>query len=383
MNQLQQFEKMILEKHGAVVEVIDPDGLEVLAPPPVQQALHIPELTRLGFGSELPDDARRVTLDADLMERFSGLIGEHGRYARQVLMPDNPPVGNPDKLLEQTLTLQNAVYRLQDVQPAWTRYMIHRFRYTAISDEKHEGLLDFAYNQANGATLDAMLPGLLAGIEESVSSELVVSAFPSLPANQPLSPEALECALLPRLRGRLDAFIASMTRRQERDLQRVHDYHQDLQREAAARLAVLASRAILSDKSQSEQTREQQRLEAIAREYQAKVNDIRRKYDMKVELTWLQTLELVMPVQRIAVRIKRRKNERLITLDWNPIARQLDQAPCEYGYTTERAREVCDDALHLVSPAAHGPCPDCGKPYCRACSPKTCPKCGKPHPSGH
>ena len=119
------------------------------------------------------------------------------------------------------------------------------------------------------------------------------------------------------------------------------------------------------------------RLEAITREYQAKVNDLRQKYAMKVELEWIQTLELVLPVQRFEVLIKRRKGERRFTLDWNPLTRKLEQAPCEYSYTWERPREVCDEALHLVSPAAHGPCPDCGKAYCRACQPVKCPRCGR------
>ncbi|MBI2841789.1 MAG: hypothetical protein HYX78_00145 [Armatimonadetes bacterium] len=402
MNQLQSFEKVVLEKHGAVVEIIDPEGLEVLAPPSVQQALRIPEWVRLGFGAELPPDAQRVSLDVELLERLGSLLDEHGRYTRLVLMPDNPAPGHPDRILEQTLALQNAVYRLRDVQPAWTRYLILRFRFSAISDEKHEGLLDFGYNTANGATVDGMLPELLNGVKahldraghaDRLGFPLIGTGLSSdgagfpldgpgfeIPAPQSmrLSPESLERVLTPRLSLRLDAFIAGMRRRQDRDLKRVLAYHQDLQREVAVRLAALTARGEeLTDKQQAEQTRERQRLEAIAREYQAKVNDVRRKYAMKVDLTWLQTLELMMPVQRFAVLIKRRKSERLVTLDWNPIARQLDQAPCEYSYTWERPRMVCDDALHLVSLAAHGPCPACGKAYCRACSPEKCPKCGR------
>jgi hypothetical protein len=75
-------------------------------------------------------------------------------------------------------------------------------------------------------------------------------------------------------------------------------------------------------------------------------------------------------------RQRRRKGERLFALDWNPLVRRLEQAPCEYSYTWERAREVCDEALHLVSPAGHGPCAQCGRAFCRACHPVKCPKCG-------
>jgi len=375
MNQLQHFMSMVLEKHEAAVEIIEPDGLEVLVPPPVQRALSIPELARLGFGAELPANARRVSLDIDLLERLNGLLGEEGRQARLVLPLDNPPPSHPERMLEHALELRNAVYRLRGVAPAWTRYLILRFRYTAISDEKRDGMLDFGWNLANRATLDDMLPALLAGVEARAATHPPPPALPDFPWKQQQLPALLERALLPRLRRRLEGFFSGMARRQERDLQRLFAYHHDLRQEAAARLAALTAREELTDKHQADQARERQRLEAIAREYQAKVNDARRKYAMKVELEWLQTLELVMPVQRFTVHIKRRKGERNILLDWNPLARQLDQAPCEYSYTWERPREVCDHALHLVSPAAHGPCPDCGKPYCRACHPTACPRC--------
>lgn len=379
VNQLQQFLNIILEKHGAAVEVINPEGLEVLAPPALQQALHIPELARLGFGAELPPRAQRMSLESELLNNLAGLLGEHGRHLRRVLRPDNPPLAHPERVLQHALELPNAVFRLQDVAPAWTRYLILRFRYTAISDEKRDGLLDFGINIANGATLDAMLPELLAAADamESRPPTAPTAALPAFPWSRTQLDTILKSSLPPRLFRQLTAFFNGMTRRQERDLQRLYAYHHDLQQEAAVRLATRAAREESSAKGQAEQQRDRQRLEAIDREYQAKVNDVRQKYAMKIELEWLQTLELVMPVQRFTVLIKRRKGERLITLDYNPLTRQLEQAACEYSYTWEHPREVCDDALHLVSPAAHAPCPACGKAYCRACHPKKCPKCGK------
>ena len=52
---------------------------------------------------------------------------------------------------------------------------------------------------------------------------------------------------------------------------------------------------------------------------------------MRVTVAWVQTLELVMPVQRFAVQIRRRKAERVIHLDWNPLARRLESPPCEFS----------------------------------------------------
>jgi len=378
MNQLQQFFAKLLETSGAAVEVVDPEGLEVLAPPSVQQALGLPEWVRLGFGAELPDHAQRITLESQMMEGVSALLEERGRHVRRVLAAGNPLLANPEGILEQNLDLRNATYRLEGVAPAWTCYEILSFRYTAISDEKRDGILHFGFNRANGATLDGMLPELLTGANAPASPSL--SPTPDTPPllwTRLQFTAILERALPLRLRHHLEPFFRGMSRRQERDLQRLFSYHQDLRREAVTRLAALTARGELNEKQQAEQARERQRLEAIAREYQAKVADVRQKYAMKVELVWLQSLELVMPTQRFAVRIKRRKGERLLTLDWNPLVRKLEQLPCEYSYTWERPREVCDDALHLVSPAAHGPCTSCGRPFCRACHPAKCPECGR------
>ena len=57
---MQGFVAALLRHKGALVETIDPEGLEVLAPPSVQHTLGIGELARLGFGTTLPPAAHRV-----------------------------------------------------------------------------------------------------------------------------------------------------------------------------------------------------------------------------------------------------------------------------------------------------------------------------------
>ena len=96
----------------------------------------------------------------------------------------------------------------------------------------------------------------------------------------------------------------------------------------------------------------------------------------KVTVAWVQTLELAMPVHRFAVQVRRRKADRVIRLDWNPQARALEPPACEFTASTECPRLVCDDALHLVVPAALSPCATCGRQFCRACHRERCPKCG-------
>lgn len=378
MAELLSFVETMLELEGAVTERIAPDGLEVMIPPTLQQTLGIPELARLGFGAELPEHAQRVTLESDWMNRLKRVMGARGCLARQILDVDGPTPSNPERIVEHTLELTNATYRLKRVIPAWTRYLIMTFCYTAISDEKRDGILYLGLNLNNGSTLDNLLDPLLYAAAEAAGERPTLPEGIQLPSPWKVArlTTVLNRALPARIRHRLDRFLGSMQRRQERDLRRIYNYHSELRQEALERVHQLRQKVDLTERQRSELKRAEQRLQAILREYQAKVGDLRQKYAMSVECMWIQTLELIMPVQRFEISIRRRKGQRRLPLDWNPLARKLEQAPCEYSYTWERSRSVCDDQLHLITPEAYGPCAQCGKVYCRACHPGKCPKCG-------
>jgi hypothetical protein len=310
------------------------------------------------------------------MERLGGLLGERGRLLRAVLPGVGADIpGDPERLLRSGLELANATWRLQSVGFAWTRYLVLTFRWVAISEERRDGLVDLGLNLATGAALDDMTEALVAAARQAPDS--LGPAPELLPALWPAErlTTAVERALLLRIRTSLEPFLATMTRRQGRDLERLRGYYGDLQREARARRAALSGED-LTARQQAAREREEARLAAVAREYQAKVADLREKYALSLSADWLQALEVLAPVQRLTVQVRRRKAERILHLDWSPLVRRLEPPPCEYGFTTDRIRMVCDDALHLVTPAAHRDCPGCGRPYCRACHPQRCPRCG-------
>ena len=176
-------------------------------------------------------------------------------------------------------------------------------------------------------------------------------------------------ALPSRLDATLAPFLKGLRRRLSRDQERLHAYHDELHRKSMRRLSALPE-------DDPARRREAQRVAAIGREYRAKIDDLARQYAMRVTVAWVQTLELIMPVQRFEVQIRRRKAQRVIHLDWNPLARKLESPACEFSRAAERPRLVCDDAIHLVTPAGLAPCVTCAKPFCRACHRERCPKCG-------
>lgn len=371
MGRMQGFVASLLAQEGALVEAIEPAGLEVMAPPPVQRILELPELCRLGFGAALPSGARRVGLENDWLDRFDRLLGDRGRWARQVLRPEvvRPP-SDPERVLGHELVLDNATFRLLGVTAAWTRYLVLDFRFAAVSDEKREGVFRLGINQATGAMPDAVLHQIAPWLDAAEGD-------PALP-EEDLPPvwerrrvlDLVAEALPARLDAMLAPFVKGLRRRLSRDQDRLHTYHDDLHREAIRRLAALSE-------DDPARRREEQRVAAIGREYQAKIDDLARQYAMGVTVAWIQTLELAMPVQRFEVQIRRRKAQRVIHLDWNPLARRLESPACEYSHAAERPRLMCDDALHFVAPAGLAPCPCCGKAFCRACHRQACPKCDR------
>jgi hypothetical protein len=381
MGALRDFVSEVLEMEGSAVEAVEPDGLEVLAPEKLRTVMGWPELVRLGFGAELPPGATAVGFEGDWLDRFGALLGDRGRWAqRQFVLPGPPPrLYDPERLLGQALDFPNAVWRLHEVSAAWTRCLLLAFRYTAVSDERREGLVWLGFNQGTGAVIDDFTPrlrALLAQDEEwqAVDPDVRDAAGPAWDAG------ALDARVRPLLnhcvRLEVEPFLRTMRRRLDRDRNRIHEYHNDLHLVAQKKLAALAGSA--GEKAENDRKRELLRITGIEREYAAKLGDLRHNYALRVSVEWVQGLELFVPVQRFEVLVKRRKGEKLMRLDWHPAVRLMEPPPSDWGLGIERSRLVCDDHLHITDPAGQSPCPSCGRAWCRACHPTACRRCGHP-----
>lgn len=375
MSDLRELLARTLTFEGALVEPIEPDGLEIMAPPHLQQALALPEWSRVGFGPELPAQAMRVSFESDWAGRLERLLGERGRLAH-VVLPERPyssPHHEFEKIVQRDFVLQNATFRLGQVEEARACYLLLVFHLTASSDEKREDIVYLSINESNGAIADDLVPSLLSLLrsQDHADGPERNDAEPADAwAAQQVRSQAAG-SLMPKIRSHLSPFLAGMERRMARDLERLHLYHSDLRREAVDRLAERSRRGGSGDALKVDQMR----LEAIEREYHAKVADVRRKYAMSVEVHFLQALRVNMPIRRADVTVLRRKGSRSAHLDWNPITKRLDRLPCESCWASPRVYCVCDERLHWICPSCLSPCPSCGKESCRACNPAKCSRC--------
>ena len=380
---LREFVADLLESEGAVVEAVEPDGLEVMAPEALRAAWGWPELARLDFGATAPSGTIPIGLEGDWLDRLGALLGDRGRLAaRQLPLPEAvAPTDDPERRIGRALDLPNAVWRLASIEPGWSRCLLLAFRYTALSDEKREGLVWLGFNCTTGAVLDAELLTALRRSLEHAEDWQAPQPEMSRAAGGLGDAAGIAARTGPLVeslvRADLEPFVAAMRRRLDRDRRRVHLYHDDLRRAALLKLASLgrSSGGKASEKTEAAIKRERMRVSAIEREYAAKLDDLRHNYALAVKVEWVQALVLLAPVQRHTLLIKRRKGERSIAMDWHLAARRMEPAPCDWGDGLARARLVCDDRLHLTDAAGQAPCASCGKPFCRACHPGRCPRC--------
>jgi hypothetical protein len=379
MSELQEVVADLLERRGAAVEAIGPRELSVLAPAEIRRSMGWPELARLGFDGKPSRESIAVGLEGDWLDRFATLLGDEGRWSeREVRCADAVAApADPQQVLERALDLPNAVWRFRGMTATVTRCLILTFRYTAVSDEKREGLVWLGLNTGTGAIIDGLLPQLRQALAQmpdwqAPDRDTVLAAGPRWTA---AAIQSRGRALVgERVRDEIAPFLRAMRRRLVRDRDRVHGFHDEMHRASAQRLAVLARAK--GEKAEADRLRETMRLEAIEREHRAKLDDLRRNYALHVTVDWVQALELYVPVQRLDVLIRRRKGERLIQLDWHPLAKTAEPPLCEAGRGRDRTRLVCDEKLHLTEPDGQAPCPGCGKARCRACFPTSCPRCG-------
>ena len=134
--------------------------------------------------------------------------------------------------------LDNATFRLLGVAPAWTRYLILDFHYSAMSDDKRDGMLRLGVNQATGALPDAVLEAVAPWLDEADTEPAAPQAAELPPAwDRQRVLDLVARALPPRLDAALAPFVTGLRRRLSREQDRLYDYHNDLHHEASRRAA--------------------------------------------------------------------------------------------------------------------------------------------------
>ena len=120
--------------------------------------------------------------------------------------------------------------------------------------------------------------------------------------------------------------------------------------------------------------RERTRAAVTQLDRDAKLQDMVRKYSLKIRIQAGDVLAVPLPVREISARLIRKKSERVAKFHRNPRLGVLDPPWCEACTAPAHPLFLCDDRVHFLCKSCAAPCPACAKTLCRACHPRC--KCG-------
>jgi len=352
----------VLELSGCAVEK-NGEYLEALVPGEIAKTLHTPELAKLYFNPEhAKQDGELVTFQSDFVDRLFVLMQGAGNYARLTL--HNLYLKQSTRsAAEQRFAVLNGLGRALDAMERRLSYAQFNFKYTAVSDEKKEGLVSTIINEQTLAEASDMAAQLSWAelTETSHHAELPSHSFHDL--------YAAACRSVESSIGReLSEFTKSLNRRLQRDIGRLSEYYESLGAEIRRKIA----RRSLEGKERED---EEARIRATELELERKIVDQREKYAMKINVEPVNFLRIFMPVMAVNFEVRFRKAVREILLIWNPLTKDFETLVCQGCATGLYRFYVCEEKLHTIC-ADSFKCAGCGRNICRACHPKKCPKCG-------
>lgn len=342
-----EFTLRALETRGALADQ-DEQGPYLLLPEAQARALQVPAELRPHPRPDAPGTVF-CGLGSALLDQLCQSLRGEPRLTFARLEAPTPRTAQATSLA-QRLVLRNAIHEVQEAGALVATYVTVVATYVAEADDRHEGLLVRTACASDGAEPDASLLDLLdpTGWTHEALPEQGPTEDP-LPAFR---------WLLPRLerqmhRQHLPAIVEGLTRRKQRDHERIEAYFSELIDEARA------------PRRKTEQAAIARKVEHLLTERDSKLKDLDARYALRVRLQAAAVVVTTVPALVVKVLVRRRKESRELSLRLPARASALDHLCCEgCGEATPRPA-FCDLRMHLLCeacvPAAQGrfDCPAC------------------------
>ncbi len=378
----------IFTYHGAALEKTGENRMEFLLPEALSQTIGLPEYGNLDFSpSGSCEGAIRASYDSELLNLIERLFLRKGKLSTAVCSSYEPNIQKISKRIKERTAFSNAVFRLNKAEKRRIRYLLFYFKYTALSDERREGMLSFLMNEMNRAT--TLIPR---NDRNEIWEKLAAPEIkPEVSGNkEPLPAFQSACSAAAVITGgKLADFVKSLERRLNLDIRKGYEYYETLKeetRKAIEKKARLESRKAeeitegkkpRNDKNGTvkEADRLQKKLAAIAAEQKWKIQDLIAKYSLNIQIEPLSIVQIEAASVVFWIDLKRRLSSRKFPLTYNPLTRKIDPLPCESCFYPRGAYYVCDEKLHIICSSCFKECSRCGKRYCSGCHKNRCPKC--------
>jgi hypothetical protein len=298
--------------------------------------------------SEAEGAALRLAYGSELLERMLDTATKDISVATARL--DLPEVrGAQIKAAAERWTLRNGLISLEDIRlcPA-TRLQLFALA-TLHGDEKRELVVSSVLSAWSGTEVPGFAETIV-GLSPAAGTEPL-----ALPA------EALEAALRAcgqRAAAQAQAFREGMTRRFERDRQRIEAYFEDL-------LLELDKRA---RKGKLEPLAVADKRDALLADRAAKLEALSARFVLRIEVTPIALCAIAVEGGFASVTLRRRKASRKLELEYDNATRKMVAPRCDGCGGAAPRPAACDDALHLLCEAC-APKAE-GRIACTACRPR-------------
>ena len=359
MAEIIDWAKDLLVSRGALVETEEAGALRALLSPELAGELGASDWLSLRFGAGAGSDD-----EGEWLERLGRLLPPDARVIGARLRRPRPaPAVDVGAVLDRELVIQNGIYRLLDDYPETARYYFFNFQYTIEFDETSLGAWTVCLNPSARSLVhqgELLLNAVRDDLEEDPEF-----AIPREELGR-LFPMALRGAQ-PEIRRLAAGIEHSANRRLARDAERINAYYGDLLRQIEKRVSRRAGDMQTAEK-------ERNRAAATQLDHAAKLEDLTRKYSLKIRIQPGDVLVVSLPVLEISARVIRKKVERVAKLHWNPTLGALESPWCESCFGRAYPLFLCDDRVHCLCKSCLTACRNCGKQFCRACQAKC--RCG-------
>jgi len=358
----------ILTSYGAIVSNADSETLEYIAPKELSEIFRVPEYGKIGFAQDSSNpEIIQGYYDSALFKSIKKFLLEKGKIGLSSAPAFTPNAKKLSQGLSAAIGFSNATFRMKTPEQGKIPYALIFFKYSALSDDKKEGLCAILINESNRSTT-LLNENLTYNILNAVA-DVKTEDLPKNEMNEEIIQSA-HCAATIAIKKNLKDFTKSLERRLNRDIKRVYAYYETLKTETKK----LIKKAEKNPKEDAIK-KLSDKLEAIDAEQRWKVKDLISKYILKIDIDLVSIIRIETQSTLFWIDIKRRNGIRSFALTYNSLLKRIDPLPCEACFYPQGYYYVCDTHLHIICADCFKICPHCGKKYCSVCFPKSCPKC--------
>lgn len=334
MSELIEFATQLIELEGGAVELRAPQ-VQALVPASLASAWQV---TDEFIFSETEGEGQRLMYGSELLERMLDTATQEVALASARMELPEPRAAQV-KTAAERWSLRNGLVSVGDVRVCSSTRIQMFVLATLHGDEKRELLLSEVIAPWSGTEV----PGF---IDASLGAPISASLGPVDCDDSAVTAGVRACER--QALAQTQGFRESMTRRFERDRERIEVYFAELSSELDKR----------ERKGKLDRDAVQDKRRALTADRAAKLEALATRFVLRIELMPIALRSLQVDSGFVTLTLRRRKATRVIELEYDAATRQLVAPRCDSCDGAAVRPAACDDAMHLLcetcAPRAEG-----------------------------